>query len=71
MHFHDTGEDVAVAVFGKPFYSLQCREGLESELGQETVMMGTISGERLASVPYTPVMGIADVLCIAVFIISA
>ena len=30
-----------------------------------------ISGERLASVPYTPVMGIADVLCIAVFVISA
>ena len=36
---YDTGEDVAVAVFGKPFYSLQCREGLESELGQETVMV--------------------------------
>ena len=57
-------------MFRKPFYSLQGREGLESELGQETVMVGTISGKRLASVPYAPVMGIADIFRIAVFVIS-
>ncbi len=62
MGFHDGREDVAVALLGKLLHRLQRRERLEPEFRAETEEMLAIFRERLAAVPYLPVMHIAFVL---------
>ena len=71
MQLHHAGIDIPVFLLRESSHRLQRRERLEAKLGKKTIMMLSVCSKGLISVPYSPVVNVSHILCIAVFVISA